>query len=189
MVQRSVWLSLVLVVSVVGTLVFLRPDDTQDVERVRTIAGEDWDENPATANGKQSESSSNAESGRPSESQDREPVGGTSASQAPTGTLEQTQPLGFHEIALSEVEKANLLQAPSVFLNDSPSEVLAKAMELGRVDLVRADRDFDENEYVTQGWIYYEPLDGQVPVVLCLSQTKTFIDWMYCQEETRPQSP
>ena len=189
MVRRFIWLLLVLVIGVVGTLVFLRPGDTQDVDMTRTIFGEDRDRYPGSTNGKQSALSSDAESDQLSEFQHRESVDGTTASKAPTGTVDQAQPLGFHEIALSEVEKANLLHAPSVFLSDSPSEVLTKAMELGRVELVRADRDFDENEYVTQGWIYYEPLDGQVPVVLCLSQTKTIIDWMYCQEETRPQSP
>jgi len=84
---------------------------------------------------------------------------------------------------------ANLLRAPSVFLNRHPSEVLIKAFELGHIDYVRADRDISENEYVIQGWIYYEPIDGYVPVVLCLSQTKSIVDWMYCQEETRRQSP
>jgi hypothetical protein len=177
----------VLIISIVGTLILLRPDDAQDVEVAPSIIGEDRGETPTATNGNRADSRSNTEGGQLSEFKDAEYVDGTIAPKAPTSALDHAQPVGFHEIALSDVEKANLLQAPWVFLNDSPSEVLAKAMELGRVELVRADRDFDDNEYVTQGWIYYEPLDGQIPVVICLSQTKTIIDWMYCQEETRPQ--
>ena len=100
----------------------------------------------------------------------------------------QSQRPGFHAIDLTDHEEANLLQAPSVFLNREPSETLRMAIDFGQIDYVRADRDFSQNEYVTQGWIFYEPIEGQIPVVLCLSQTKTIIDWMYCQEETRPDT-
>ena len=185
--HRPVWLSLGLSI-VVATMVFLIFHNAQNVKTSSATVNEFQEEDSLATMPGQSDTDSDVKSDRPSDFQDRTQVGESTESKNTTGDLEQAQPVGFHEIALSEVEKANLLQAPSVFLNRSPSDLLAKAIELGRVEYVRADRDFDQNEYVTQGWIYYEPIDEDVPVVLCLSQSKTIIDWMYCQEETRPLS-
>ena len=188
MVQKVILLLALLALGGIGTFALTSPDSSVDEERIPAQTGKEINAHSAETQGGLAGSNSDMEREWPSQSLEGQAIA-DAAFEVKTGAPADTQPLGFHEIALSETEKENLLQAPSVFLSKAPSEVLAKAMELGRIEYIQADRDFSQNEHITQGWIYYEPLDGQVPRIVCVSQTAAIIDWMYCQEATRPQSP